>query len=144
MTDMRRRALIASLFALPRLARADSVTHGAILIGPAWALPADHGDGQLFVPLRNAGRRPDALIAARSGICSLIELRRNSRYDDPPLDRIALEPEQTVPMQPTDRHLRLVSLRYPLKAGENLAVTLDFLFAGEVEIAAAVRAAQDG
>ena len=141
MTDMRRRALIASLFALPRLARADSVAHGAILIGPAWALPADHGDGQLFVPLRNAGDRPDALVAARAGVCALIELRRNNRYDDPPLARIALEPQQDVPMQPTDRHLRLVSLRHPLRHGESFPVILDFLIAGEVEIVAVVAAA---
>lgn len=141
---MRRRLLIAGLLALPYLARAGSGTQGAIIIGPAWALPADHGDGQLFVPLRNTGDRPDALVAARTGICSLIELRHNNRYDDPPLDRIALEPGQDVPMQPTDRHLRLVSLRRPLHLGESFAVILDFLITGEVEIVATVTTAQGG
>lgn len=138
---MRRRLLIASLLALPHLARAESGTHGTIIIGPAWALPADHGDGQLFVPLLNRSAMPDALIAARSTICPLVELRRNNRYDDPPLDRIALEPGQPVPMRPTDRHLRLVSLRQPLRIGESFGVILDFQVAGEIEIAASVEAA---
>ncbi len=138
---MRRRALIAGLITLPSLARAESGTLGAIMIGPAWALPADHGDGQLFVPLLNRSGTPDALITARTAICSLVELRRNNRYDDPPLDRIPLEPGQSVPMRPTDRHLRLVSLRNPLRIDENFTVILDFLIAGEVEIAATVATA---
>jgi periplasmic copper chaperone A len=138
---MRRRILIAGLLALPAAATAGSAIFGSLRIGPAWALPADDGDGQLFVPLRNAGDRPDALVAARAGVCALIELRRNNRYDDPPLARIALEPGQDVQMQPTDRHLRLVSLRRPLRQGESFPVILDFLIAGEVEIAAVVAAA---
>lgn len=140
---MRRRLLIASMLALPHLARADSGAQDAIIIGPAWALPAEHGDGQLFVPLLNRSGTPDALIAARSAICSLVELRRNNRYDDPPLERIALAPGQDVPMQPTDRHLRLVSLRQPLRIGRSFGVILDFQMAGEIEIAASVRAARD-
>jgi periplasmic copper chaperone A len=141
---LQRRALLAGLAPLPRAARAATATPGAIAIGPAWALPARHGDGQLFVPLLNRGSRPDALVAARSDVCAFVELRRNNRYDDPPLDSIALEPGTAVPMRPTDRHLRLVSLRRPLRPSESFPVILDFLIAGEVKIVAVVEAAPDG
>ena len=138
---MQRRALLAGLAILPRAARAATATQGAIAIGPAWALPARHGDGQLFVSLLNRGSRPDALVAARSDVCAFVELRRNNRYDDPPLDSIALEPGTPVPMRPTDRHLRLVSLRRPLVIGDRFSVILDLLLAGEAEIIATVAAA---
>ena len=129
----RRTFLVACLFA-PRAALAHSYAHGEIAIGHAWALPSNLNDGQAFFPMVNNGQERDELVAARSNVCGLIELRRNNRYDDPPLAAIVLEPGKPVPMRPTARHLRLVGLRQPLKTGESFAVILDFLNAGEVEI----------
>jgi len=129
----RRVFLIACLLA-PRAAFAHSSSRGNIAIGHAWALPSNLNDGQVFFPLVNNGSEPDQLVAARSDICGLIELRQNNRYDDPPLAAIALEPGKPVPMRPTARHLRLVGLKRPLKIGESFAVILDFLNAGEAEI----------
>jgi copper(I)-binding protein len=129
----RRTFLVACLLA-PRAASAHSFTHGDIAIGHAWALPSSLNDGQVFFPLVNNGKVRDELIAARSKICGLIELRQNNRYDDPPLAAIALEPGSPVPMRPTARHLRMVGLNHPLKAGDRFAIILDFLNGGEVEI----------
>jgi periplasmic copper chaperone A len=80
---------IGGLLALPATAHAHahSYEHGTIAIGHAWALPVQYGDGQLFFPLVNNGKERDELVAARSSVCALIELRRNNRYDDPPLPR---------------------------------------------------------
>ena len=38
--------------------------------------------------MANNGKMSDERVAARSEICSLIELRLNNRYDDPPLKSI--------------------------------------------------------
>ncbi|HLF21099.1 MAG TPA: copper chaperone PCu(A)C [Aestuariivirga sp.] len=133
----RRVFLIACLLA-PRAAFAHSFSHGNIAIGHAWALPSNQNDGQVFFPLVNNGDERDELVAARSDVCGLIELRQNNRYDDPPLAAMALEPGKPVPMRPTARHLRLVGLKQPLRIGESFAVILDFLNAGEVEIEAMV------
>lgn len=132
--QMCRRTFLAACLLAPRAASAHSFTHGDIAIGHAWALPTNHNDGQVFFPLVNNGKERDALVAARSKVCGLIELRRNNRYDDPPLAAIVLEPGKPVPMRPTARHLRLVGLNQPLKAGDRFAIILDFLNAGEVEI----------
>jgi hypothetical protein len=137
---MRRRTLLAILLTLPAAARAHSFRHGDIAIGHAWALPTNHNDGQLFFPLVNTGSKADALIAARSPICSFIELRKNNRYDEPPLEAMPLDPGKPVPMRPTARHLRLVGLSRPLIAGDRFAMILDFLNAGEAEIEAIVEA----
>ena len=135
---MRRRTLLSALLLAPAGAGAHSAKFGTLAIGHAWALPANSGDGQLFFPLVNNGSTPDALIAARSAVCSQIELRRNNRYDDPPLASLPLEPGKPVPMRPTARHLRLIGLKRPLTAHQRFTIVLDFLNAGEVEIEAIV------
>ena len=130
---MYRRTLLLGLVALPTAARAHSYTHGAIAVGHAWALPAQGVDGQVFFPMVNNGDKPDALVGARSAVCAEIELRRNNRYDDPPLGQIELEPGRPVAMRPTARHLRLVGLREPLVLGQRFTMILDFLNVGEME-----------
>jgi hypothetical protein len=137
---MKRRSFLA-IFFLPGIAHAHSYKHGSIAIGHAWALPSSISDGQLFFPLVNRGKVRDALVAARSAVCAMIELRSNARYDDPPLPEIELLPGKPVPMRPSARHLRLVGLNQPLKLGDRFSVVLDFMNAGEVEIEAIVESA---
>ena len=135
---MQRRRLImglAAMTALPAAARAHSYRLGDIAIGHAWALPASVSpEGQAFVPLVNDGKTPDELVAARSSVCGAIELRRNNRYDDPPLSSLVLEPGKPVPMRPTARHLRLMGLDGPLVLDQRFTIILDFLNAGETEV----------
>jgi copper(I)-binding protein len=131
---VRRRNFLIALAAIPTTARAHSFKHGAIAIGHAWALPSQQSDGQVFFPLVNNGSDADALIAARSSVSSFIELRANNRYDDPPLEKIDLDPGKPVPMRPTARHLRLLGLTAPLVPGQRFPIILDFLVAGEAEI----------
>lgn len=136
----RRHFIAAPLAALPSSAAAHSYKRGAIAIGHAWALPSQQSEAQVFFPMVNNGGTRDELIAARSGICSAIELRQNNRYDDPPLTSMALEPGRPVPMRPTARHLRLIGLRQPLVLGGRFTMILDFLNAGETEIEVMVEA----
>lgn len=135
---MKRRSLLIALFGFPAVAHAHSYRLSDIGLGHAWALPAAHGDGQLFIPLLNEGQERDELVAARSTVCVLIELRRNNRYDDPPLGSFILDPGRPLPMRPTARHLRLMGLNRPLELGQRFSVILDFLKAGEIEIEAHV------
>ena len=137
---MNRRHFTAGLFLLPGMAQAHSTKLGDIAIGHGWALPTRQTGGQVFFPVVNNGEAADELIAARSDICGLIELRQNNRYDDPPLASIVLEPGKPVPMRPTARHLRLIGLKQPLIAGDSFKIILDFLNAGEAEIVAVVEA----
>lgn len=137
-TSMHRRRLILSLAGLAactRLARAHSYRLGDIAIGHAWALPVQVSrEGQAFVPLVNNGKATDELVAARSSVCGQIEMRRNNRYDDPPLGSFVLEPGKPLPMRPTARHLRLMSLNAPLVLDQRFTLILDFRDAGETEV----------
>jgi copper(I)-binding protein len=133
----RRRLILAlgALAALPATARAHSYTHGDVAIGHAWALPSGVSpDGQAFFPMVNNGKAPDELVAARSSVCTLIELRRNNRYDDPPLSSFVLAPARPLALRPTARHLRLMGLKGPLLLDQRFTIILDFLNAGEIEV----------
>lgn len=130
---MLRRTFLLAIFA-PTFAQAHSYRHGDIAIGHAWALPSQQNDGQVFFPLANQGAGHDELVAARSEICSSIELRLNNLYDDPPLASITLDPKKPVPMRPTARHLRLIGLKQPLNKGDRFNLILDFLNAGEATV----------
>ncbi len=140
---MLRRTFLIGLL-VPAAAQAHSTKLGDIAIGHSWALPTKQRDGQAFFPLVNNGKAADELIAARSAVCTLIELRQNNRYDDPPLKSIVLEPGKPVPMRPTARHLRLIGLDKPLEESDEFTMILDFLNAGEVEIEVIVAASADG
>jgi copper(I)-binding protein len=132
--SMNRRALILAFIGLPTAARAHSYKQGSIAIGHAWALPSQQSDAQVFFPLVNNGKEADALVGARSNVCTLIELRRNNRYDDPPLTAMPLDPGKPVAMRPTARHLRLMGLSAPLTEGQRFTIILDFLNGGETEV----------
>jgi copper(I)-binding protein len=114
--------------------RAHSYQAGKIAIGHVWALPSETDEAQAFMPLSNRGQQTDALVAARSPICSAIELRQNNRYDQPDLESIELLPGKPVAMRKGARHLRLIGLTRSLKVGDRFELTLDFLNAGEAVV----------
>jgi periplasmic copper chaperone A len=131
---MRRRSLIFLPFATTA-AFAHSYAADKIRIGHAWALPQVAGqDGQCFMPLYNEGQEADALVAVRSDVTGLIELRRNARYDDKPEPQFDLPPRKPIAMRPQAVHMRLVAVRRDLKLGDRFSLILDFLHAGEVEV----------
>lgn len=135
---MQRRNVILGLAALTlgaARAQAHSYKVGDIEIGHAWALPSEGEEAQAFCPLFNSGTAPDELIAARSSICTRIELRRNNAYDGPPLSSFVLDPGRPLAMRPTARHFRLVGLKEPLPLDQRFTVILEFRNAGEAEVA---------
>ncbi len=131
---MKRRSLILLFAGWPFPVAAHSFKAGDIAIGHAWALPTTQQDAQVFTPLLNSGKTRDSLLAARTGIASLVELRPNNKYDEKPMQEFVLDPGKPFPMRPTSRHMRLVGLSMPLAKGDTFNLVLDFLNAGEVEI----------
>lgn len=130
---MKRRIFLA-LPLLAGTAFAHSAKVGDISIGHAWALPTQQNDGQVFMPLVNMGKVPDALVAARADIAAYVEFRPYNRYDELPLREFYLAPKKPFAMRPTAYHLRLVGLKRPLSLGDRFPIILDFLNSGELEI----------
>ena len=134
MFDRRSFLILAASGVLAPAVQAHSFKVGDIAIGHVWGLPTELTETQVFVPMSNRGQAADELIAARSPICSMIELRQNNRYDDPALKSIELLPGKPVAMRKGARHLRLIGLTKPLKSGDRFEMTLDFLKAGETVV----------
>ncbi len=131
---MKRRQFIA-LPVFATAAHAHSKKSGSMKIGHAWAKPGIvTQDGQCFMPLLNRAAKEDALVAARSEICSFIELRLNARYDQPPETQFILAQNKPIAMRPQATHLRLAGLRKNLSLGDRFKLILDFMTAGEVEL----------
>lgn len=131
------RRVFLSLLALAATApkaMAHSFKIGEIAIGHVWGLPSETRETQVFVPLSNRGKEADALVAARSPVCSMIELRQTNRYDDPALTSIAADSGKPVAMRKGARHLRLIGLTKPLKVGDRFDMILDFEKAGEITV----------
>jgi len=133
---MHRRLFLITVLSVvaARTALAHSFKIGQIAIGHVWGLPSQSNETQVFVPISNRGSEADELVAARSPICTMIELRQNNRYDDPALKTVELPPGQPIAMRKAARHLRLIGLTKPLQAGDRFEMTLDFLKAGEVVV----------
>ncbi len=131
---MKRRTFILLPFA-STAAFGHSKKHGGIKIGHAWAKPGVISqDGHCFMPLLNTSPNDDALVAARSEICAVMELRLNARYDMPAETLFPLPHNKPLAMRPHATHLRLMGLRKDLKLGDRFNLILDFLNAGEVEL----------
>jgi periplasmic copper chaperone A len=130
---MKRRTFLTGLL-WSATASAHSYKSGDVAIGHAWALPSQNPEGQVFFPMVNNGKAREELVAARSDICALIEMRQNARYDDPPLKSFILEQAMPIPMRPSARHLRLIGLKKSLVNGDKFILILDFLNSGETEI----------
>jgi periplasmic copper chaperone A len=129
-----RRTLIFLPF-LATAASAHSLAAGEIKIGHAWALPGIVGqDGQAFMPLLNTGKEADAIVAARSDVCSFIEFRYHAKYDILAPRQMDLLPGKPIAMRPQAVHLRLGGLNKDLKLDDRFLLILDFLNQGEVEI----------
>lgn len=125
---------VIAMAATASKALAHSFKIGEIAIGHVWGLPSETRETQVFVPLSNRGKEADALVAARSAICSMIELRQNNRYDDPALISVVADPGKPVAMRKGARHLRLIGLTKPLKVGDRFDMILDFEKTGEITV----------
>lgn len=98
-----------------------------------------------FVTLTNGSRR-DALVGVSTPAAEAAELHLMSmagglmRMQRLPL--INLAPNQTLSFAPGGRHIMLINMKQPLKAGDKVPLTLTFRKAGDITVQAEVRALQ--
>lgn len=96
-----------------------------------------------FVTLTNGSRR-DALLSVSTPAADAAELHQMSmagglmRMQRLPL--INLAPNQTLTLSPGGRHIMLINMKQPLKAGDKVPLTLKFRQAGSITVQADVRA----
>jgi copper(I)-binding protein len=151
-------ALLMAACALPALAAdarvaeaktadAKAVAATPPVISAAWIseAPPVAKNNAAFVTLTNGSRR-DALVGVSTPAAETAELHQMSmaggimRMQRLPL--INLAPNQKLDFGPGSRHIMLINMKQPLKAGDKVPLTLKFRKAGDITVQAEVRAIQ--
>ncbi len=93
--------------------------------------------------MKNTGDKEHKLVAAESANTGMVEL--HTHVNDNGVMRmrqvkdIPIAPGATTTLQPGGLHLMLMMLKKPLKAGEKMAITLEFEDGSKKDIEAEVR-----
>lgn len=118
---------------------------GDLVIRQPWsrATPAGAKVGGGYLEIENRGASPDRLVAGSSDVAAKVEVHEMTMKDGVmtmrPAGGLVIEPGSTVKLAPGGYHLMFVDLKKPLKAGEEVAVTLEFEKAGKVNLPFAVQ-----
>jgi hypothetical protein len=132
-------AFVACLFATP--VRAEEVRAGDLVISQAWsrATPGGAKIAGGYLTIENKGSAPDRLIGGSADVSDKVQVHEmamnNAVMTMRPLDKgLSIEPGKTVKLAPGGYHLMLLDLKYQLKQGDKLPVTLEFEKAGKVKL----------
>ncbi len=128
-------AVAASVLALPAMAE-------GIMVMDAYARAASPAarSGAAFMTLHNMSGQDDRLIAARSDAAARVELHTHVETGDGIMQMREIDGGIAVPMGEMHQmmrggdHVMLMGLTGPLEQGAEIAVTLVFENAGEIEV----------
>ncbi len=116
-----------------------------IIVEDPWvrAVPPVSTMSAAFMKVRNAGDEDDYLIGARSEVSKITEIHTTVMEDG--MMKMRRMKEVKVPagglveFKPMGKHIMLIDLKRPLKAGEKIRITLVFKKSGEITVEAPVR-----
>lgn len=117
---------------------------GDVLVSNAWsrATPGGVRTGVAYFEITDKGAAGDKLIGAKSDVAERVELHNHIHEDGVMkmrrVDAVEVPAGETVTLNPGGFHLMLMNLKRPLKAGDELKLTLVFEKAGEIEVTASV------
>lgn len=102
------------------------------------------GNGAAYLIIRNTGTVSDRLVSAASDVAGTIELHTveesNGVMAMRPVEAIDVPAGESVALMPGGFHIMLIGLNRELRAGDTVALTLEFERAGAMVVQAQVRA----
>jgi copper(I)-binding protein len=139
--------LFASLISLaPAFAQAAETGADAVSVESPYVreVPPVSRTSAAFMTLKNTGTRDHAVVGARSPAAAVVELHTHLLGDDGmhrmrEVARIDVPAGGETVLQPGGLHVMLVDLAAPLKAGDQVELTLIYDDASERTLAAEVR-----
>jgi copper(I)-binding protein len=137
---------VVLVFALAACAGASPAPSAGVVVTGAWVrLPAGMSANTAAYMTISAGSEADALVGASSSIASMVGIHETTT--DPsgmtgmhPVARIEIPANGTVKLEPGGYHVMLEGLTQALTAGQTVSIALTFEHAGQVVVAAEVRA----
>jgi copper(I)-binding protein len=124
----------------------EPVTAGELEITGYWAktmLPGQPSGGGYFT-VTNKGGEPDRLMSVSSRAAGMVELHKMEVVNDvmtmrPIEGPLEIPAGGSVELKPGGTHLMFMHVSEPFKQGATVAVTLEFVRAGKVDIALPVK-----
>lgn len=141
-------AMCLALLGLSHSASADD--HGTtaaegITIAHAWvrAVPPTSKMSAAYLVINNASNDADHLVSAESNVAKNVELH-NVRSKDGMMEMyqvksIGIPAKGMQTLKPGAYHVMLIGLNHPLKVGDEVELTLNFMHAGAVTVKAPVQ-----
>lgn len=141
-----RPAAVASAVALMAACVGSGPPAPDIRVEEAWvrAVAGPDANTAAYLTIRNAGRVPDRLLGARSGIARMTELHRTT-IDASGLARMGRVEDLDVPaggtvtLEPGGHHFMLMGVSRSLPVGDSVRLVVRFEVTGTVDVAAEVR-----
>jgi hypothetical protein len=116
-----------------------------MLVHQAWvrAVPPTSTMSAAYMVLQNNSADDDHLVSADSDVAKAVELH-NVRQKEGMMEMyqvksIGIPAGGSQALKPGAYHVMLIGLKKPLKAGDEVALTLNFMHAGAIEIKAPVK-----
>lgn len=116
-------------------------TQAGIAVNDPFARPSpgEGSTGGAFMSIVNNTNQPDRLISAQCPVAKVVELHETVNVDgvmsmQPRPAGFELPARSTLELKPGGKHVMLMGLTAPLKAGDTVEVTLNFEKAGAVKV----------
>ena len=111
----------------------------------AWvrAVPPSSKMSAAYMVLQNNSGDEDHLVSAESDVANAVELHNVRKKDDMmemyQVKSIGIDAKGKRELKPGSYHVMLIGLKQPLKAGDEVEVTLNFMHAGAIKVKAPVQ-----
>ncbi|NPA42027.1 MAG: copper chaperone PCu(A)C [Aquificae bacterium] len=96
-----------------------------------------------FMKIINTGKEDDYLIGVESPVSEVAEIHTTIMEDGMmkmrKIEQVKIPAGQTVEFKPMGKHIMLINLKKPLKAGDKVKITLIFKKSGKITVTAPVR-----
>ena len=131
-------------------AAADSHGHkghdmSGIQVHKAWvrAVPPSSKMSAAYMMLHNNSTAEDHLVSAESNVAKVVELhnvrRKGEMMEMYQVKNIGIDANGKRELLPGSYHVMLIGLKQPLKVGDEVELTLNFMHAGAVKVKAPVK-----
>ncbi len=133
--------LLALFFLLLSLTFAE--TH--IVVEDPWvrAVPPVSTMSAAFMKIKNTGKEEDYLVGVKSSVSKTAEIHTTIMEDGlmkmRQLKEVRIPPGESVEFKPMGKHIMLIDLNKPLRAGDKVKLILIFKKSGEITVTAPVK-----
>lgn len=147
---MRLKFLVPAVLAVAVILTGCASTSHEVQVANAWVRASEYSDHVggmtgIFADISNPTDRTITLVGGTTEIASMVETHEvQNGIMKMKHGGITINPGKTVHLVPGGLHVMLMDLKKPIRAGDKVTVTLDFVGADDVSLELSAKVAQAG